>query len=64
MKVLSFSPQSKVLEDYYKKQEKLLEFQVGNAPGETWRGLLAALHLQHIVAARSSRKLTTGIDQL
>ncbi|KAH9720791.1 putative adenylate kinase 7 [Citrus sinensis] len=48
---------SKPLEDYYQKQKKLLEFQVGSAPVETWQGLLTALHLQHINAAYSSQEL-------
>lgn len=51
--------QSKLLEEYYQKQKKLLNFQVASAPGETWRGLLAALHLQHVNAVNSSQKLTT-----
>ncbi|KAI3670123.1 hypothetical protein L6452_41769 [Arctium lappa] len=42
------------LEEYYKKQKKLLNFNVGGAPGETWQGLLAALHLQHMNALNSS----------
>lgn len=50
--------QSKSLEDYYRKQDKLIDFQVKAAPGETWKGLLAALHLQHINAVSSSQKLT------
>ncbi|XP_008231147.1 PREDICTED: probable adenylate kinase 7, mitochondrial [Prunus mume] len=50
--------QSKSLEDYYRKQNKLIDFQVKAAPGETWKGLLAALHLQHINAVSSSQKLT------
>ena len=62
MMVLSFSPQSKALEDYYRKQQKLLEFQVDNSPGANWPRLLAALHLKHIVAAHTSHKLNTGID--
>ncbi|KAM2014334.1 hypothetical protein ACFX16_045005 [Malus domestica] len=45
-------------EDYYRKQHKLIDFQVKSAPGETWQGLLAALHLQHINAVNSSQKLT------
>uniref|UniRef100_F6GST4 adenylate kinase n=1 Tax=Vitis vinifera TaxID=29760 RepID=F6GST4_VITVI len=52
--------QIKPLEDYYRKQKKLLNFQVGNAPGETWKGLLAALHLKHVDAKHSSQKLTAG----
>ncbi|KAH7518835.1 hypothetical protein FEM48_Zijuj09G0213500 [Ziziphus jujuba var. spinosa] len=53
-----YAEQRKQLEDYYKKQKKLLDFEVGGAPGETWQGLLAALHLQHINAVSSSQKLT------
>ncbi|XP_059450917.1 probable adenylate kinase 7, mitochondrial isoform X1 [Corylus avellana] len=53
-----YSEQSKPLEDYYRKQQKLLDFHVASAPGETWQGLLAALHLQHINAVSSSQKLT------
>ncbi|KAI4348295.1 hypothetical protein L6164_009031 [Bauhinia variegata] len=51
--------ESKLLEDYYRKQKKLLNFEVAGAPGDTWQGLLAALHLQHINASTSSSpKLT------
>lgn len=50
--------QSKPLEDYYRKQKKLLDFQVAGPPGETWQGLLGALHLQHMDAVNSSQKLT------
>ncbi|PON61357.1 Adenylate kinase/UMP-CMP kinase [Parasponia andersonii] len=54
-----YAEQSKSLEDYYKQQRKLVDFHVtGGAPGETWQGLLAALHLQHINAVSSSQKLT------
>ena len=54
-----YFPQSKPLEDYYRKQRKLLDFEVAGAPGETWQGLLAALHLQHVNAVNSSsQKLT------
>lgn len=49
---------NKALEDYYKKQKKLLNFNVAGAPGETWQGLLAALHLQHTNALTSSHKLS------
>ncbi|KAB2595392.1 adenylate kinase 1 [Pyrus ussuriensis x Pyrus communis] len=35
-----------------------LSMAVQSAPGETWQGLLAALHLQHINAVNSSQKLT------
>lgn len=59
-----FFRQRKPLEDYYRKQKKLLEFQVGSAPGESWQGLLAALHLPHFNAGYSPCKLTTGLDGL
>ncbi|RWV87930.1 hypothetical protein GW17_00050034 [Ensete ventricosum] len=49
--------QIKLLEEYYTKQKKLLDVQVTGGPGETWQGLLAALHLQHMDTA-SSQKLT------
>lgn len=52
------SIQGMLLEDYYRKQKKLLDFHVAGAPGETWQGLLAALQLQHINAVSSSQKLT------
>lgn len=50
--------------EYYRGQRKLVDFQVREAPGETWEGLLKALHLQHINALSSSsssstQKLTT-----
>ncbi|KAA3459497.1 putative adenylate kinase 7, mitochondrial isoform X2 [Gossypium australe] len=51
---------SKVVEEYYKNQKKLLEFQIGNARMETWRRLLTALHLQHINAARHLQKPTVS----
>jgi adenylate kinase len=51
--------QRKPLEEYYRKQKKLLEFQVADGPGETWQGLLAALQLQHMSGAvTSSQKLS------
>ncbi|KAM0940032.1 putative adenylate kinase [Dioscorea sansibarensis] len=53
-----YSEQSKLLEEYYRKQNKLLDFQVAGGPGETWQGLLAALHLQHINVVNASQKLT------
>ncbi|KAB2633176.1 adenylate kinase 7 [Pyrus ussuriensis x Pyrus communis] len=37
-KLRIFAEQSKLLEDYYKKRDKLLDFQVSSAPGETWKG--------------------------
>ncbi|KAB2073068.1 hypothetical protein ES319_A07G059200v1 [Gossypium barbadense] len=55
--------QSKVVEEYYKNQKKLLEFQIGNASMETWRRLLTALHLQHINAARHLQKPTCFQNQ-
>lgn len=57
-KLLKYTEQSKQLEDYYRKQKKLFNFQVAGAPGDTWQGLLAALHLQHMNAINSSQKLT------
>ncbi|KAG4137193.1 hypothetical protein ERO13_D07G056500v2 [Gossypium hirsutum] len=56
--------QSKVVEDYYKNEKKLLEFQIGNARMETWRRLLTALHLQHINAARLLQKPTAPYSNL
>ncbi|KAF6165126.1 hypothetical protein GIB67_000710 [Kingdonia uniflora] len=50
-KLRIFAEQRKPLEDYYRKQKKLLDFQVASGSGETWQGLLAALHLQHMNAA-------------
>lgn len=46
----------KPLEDYYRKQRKLLDFHVGGAAtsAETWQGLLSALHLKQA----NSQKLT------
>ncbi|CAL5371660.1 unnamed protein product [Camellia sinensis] len=57
-KLCIHAEQSKPLVDYYRKQKKLLDFQVVGAPGETWQGLLAALHLQHMNAVNTSQKLT------
>ncbi|XP_062010320.1 probable adenylate kinase 7, mitochondrial [Rosa rugosa] len=54
----AIAEKSKLLEDYYRKQNKLIDFHMKGAPGETWKGLLAALHLQHINAVSSSQKLT------
>ncbi|CAJ1791590.1 unnamed protein product [Sphenostylis stenocarpa] len=48
--VQSHTDECKLLEDYYRKQKKLLNFEVEGGHGETWQGLLAALHLQHINA--------------
>ncbi|WOK96598.1 putative adenylate kinase 7, mitochondrial [Canna indica] len=49
-----YSEQFKLLEEYYRKQDKLLDIQVTGGPGETWRGLLVALHLQHMDTASFS----------
>ncbi|CAN1321716.1 Probable adenylate kinase 7, mitochondrial [Linum perenne] len=49
--------QGKAVEDYYRKQRKLLDFQVAGGPGETWQGLLAALHLKQANAVLSTTKL-------
>ncbi|OVA09492.1 Adenylate kinase [Macleaya cordata] len=56
-KLRIYAEQKKPLEDYYKKQKKLIDFQVASGSGETWQGLLAALHLQHMNAIHSSHKL-------
>ncbi|KAK7336049.1 hypothetical protein VNO77_16577 [Canavalia gladiata] len=56
--VQKHAEECKLLEDYYRKQKKLLNFEVAGATGETWQGLLAALHLQHVNALNSSQKLT------
>ncbi|KAK8473270.1 hypothetical protein PHAVU_001G095650 [Phaseolus vulgaris] len=56
--VQSHEDECKLLEDYYRKQKKLLNFELAGGHGETWQGLLAALHLQHINALSSSQKLT------
>ncbi|KAG0494052.1 hypothetical protein HPP92_005046 [Vanilla planifolia] len=57
-KLQMYFEQNKLLEDYYGKQNKLLNFFVAGGPGETWRGLLAALRLQKVHAASLSNKLT------
>ncbi|KAL1819451.1 hypothetical protein ACET3Z_014320 [Daucus carota] len=56
-KLRTYAEQSKPIEEYYKKQKKLLDFQVAGPPGESWNSLLAALHLQHMSAFSSSQKL-------
>lgn len=53
-----YSEQNKLLEEYYRKKNKLLDFHIVEGPGDPWRGLLAALHLQQAHAASLSRKLT------
>ncbi|KAF3952798.1 hypothetical protein CMV_021691 [Castanea mollissima] len=62
-RIEQYAKQSKAPEDYYRKQQKLLEFQVDSSPGANWPRLLAALHLKHIVAVRTSHKLNTGINR-
>ncbi|KAL2240628.1 probable adenylate kinase 7, mitochondrial [Sesamum indicum] len=61
-KLRMYAEQRKPIEEYYKQQKKLLDFQVAGGPGESWQGLLAALQLQHMnsvtCAANSSQKLT------
>ncbi|KAL9254770.1 putative adenylate kinase 7, mitochondrial [Drosera capensis] len=57
-KLRTYEEQGKALEDYYRKQRKLLDFQVGSTPGETWQGLLAALHLPHMSSQVSTHKLS------
>ncbi|KAA8542140.1 hypothetical protein F0562_023292 [Nyssa sinensis] len=61
-KVHAHAKQIKPLEDYYRKQKKLVNFQVSSAPGETWQGLLAALDIRYINATPS--KLTLGSSWL
>lgn len=53
-----YAEQGMSVEEYYKKQQKLLDFQVKGATGDSWQGLLAALHLQHMQAISSTQKLT------
>ncbi|KAJ8449595.1 hypothetical protein Cgig2_005617 [Carnegiea gigantea] len=55
--------QMKLLEEYYQSRKKLIEFRVGKAPGETWKGLITALHLQHIDAVHSSRMVTMSFQK-
>ena len=50
--------QTKLLEDYYKQQRKIVELKTSARPGETWQGLVAALHLQHLDAPPTPHKLT------
>ncbi|CAI9111554.1 OLC1v1011805C1 [Oldenlandia corymbosa var. corymbosa] len=58
-KLRIYAEQSKPVEEYYRKQKKLLDCPVSGASAETWQGLLAALHLQHVNnAISSSQKLT------
>ncbi|KAI4375378.1 hypothetical protein MLD38_013257 [Melastoma candidum] len=57
-----YMEQNKMLEEYYQKQKKLINFQVTSAPSETWRGLLAALHLQPLNSVGASKKTTPGFS--
>ncbi|KAI3970294.1 hypothetical protein MKX01_023941 [Papaver californicum] len=57
-KLQLYSKQIKPLEEYYRMQKKILDFQVASGVGETWQGLVAALHLKHVNAVHSSQKLT------
>jgi adenylate kinase len=50
--------QTKQLEEYYREQRKIVELKTSARPGETWQGLVAALHLQHLDAPPSPHKLT------
>ncbi|ESQ50004.1 hypothetical protein EUTSA_v10021323mg [Eutrema salsugineum] len=53
-----YAEEVKPLEEYYRKQRKLLDFHVGGATSaETWHGLLEALHLKQANLA-TSQKLT------
>lgn len=57
-KLRAYAEQSNPMEDYYRKQKKLLEFKVAEAPAESWQGLLAALQLQHLNSSAHLAKLT------
>uniref|UniRef100_J3MPX1 adenylate kinase n=2 Tax=Oryza brachyantha TaxID=4533 RepID=J3MPX1_ORYBR len=54
----AYAEQTKLLEEYYRKQHKLMELKTSARPGETWQGLVAALHLQHLDASPTPHKLT------
>lgn len=54
----TYAKQTKQLEDYYKKQRKIVELKTSARPGETWQGLVAALHLQHLDSPPTPHKLT------
>ncbi|KAH9609088.1 hypothetical protein KSS87_021848 [Heliosperma pusillum] len=47
-KLRTYAEQSKLLEDFYRRQNKLLDFEVDEGLGETWHDLLSVLQLQHI----------------
>ncbi|VAI76276.1 unnamed protein product [Triticum turgidum subsp. durum] len=57
-KLRAYAEQTKQLEDYYKKHRKLVELKTSARPGETWQGLVAALHLQHVDPSPTPHKLT------
>lgn len=54
----TYAEQTKQLEDYYKKQRKIVELKTSARPVETWQGLVAALHLQHLDSPPTPHKLT------
>ncbi|KAF8712729.1 hypothetical protein HU200_010197 [Digitaria exilis] len=54
----TYAKQTKLLEDYYNEQRKIVELKTSARPGETWQGLVAALHLQHLDAPPTPHKLT------
>ncbi|KMZ59398.1 Adenylate kinase [Zostera marina] len=49
-----YREQSRSLEEYYRKQRKLLDFHVSGGVNETWQGLLSVLDLQQVDALDSS----------
>ncbi|KAL9227031.1 hypothetical protein vseg_002776 [Gypsophila vaccaria] len=55
-KLRTFAEQSKLLEDFYRTQQKLLNFEVAEGPGKTWHDLLSVLRLHHVKS--SFQKLT------
>ncbi|CAN0925300.1 Probable adenylate kinase 7, mitochondrial [Linum grandiflorum] len=68
-KLCVYAEEGKALENYYRKQRKLLDFDAvgkaggdtwqGKAGGDTWQGLLAALHLKNANALLSSNEVAT-----
>ncbi|XP_074302321.1 putative adenylate kinase 7, mitochondrial [Silene latifolia] len=55
-KLRTYAEQSKLLEDFYRRQKKLLDFEVDEGLDETWHDLLSVLQLQHTKS--SFQKLT------
>ncbi|CAN1823122.1 Probable adenylate kinase 7, mitochondrial [Linum perenne] len=49
-----YAEEGKAMENYYREQRKLLDFEAG---GDTWKGLLAALHIKNANATLSSKEL-------